>query len=109
MKHIVLLGDSIFDNAAYVEGGPDVITQLNPFCPKAGKQLCWPLMEAFQLTLLGKFARFLNWQRIWSSVLGETMGLPGRMFFNGQQPQWPEQSNNWQRFGPSSRTSIARC
>ena len=28
MKHIVLLGDSIFDNAAYVNGGPDVIRQL---------------------------------------------------------------------------------
>jgi len=25
MKHIVLLGDSIFDNAAYVAGGPEVI------------------------------------------------------------------------------------
>jgi lysophospholipase L1-like esterase len=28
MKHIVLLGDSIFDNGAYVNGGPDVIKQL---------------------------------------------------------------------------------
>lgn len=28
MKHIVLLGDSILDNAAYVGGGPDVRTQL---------------------------------------------------------------------------------
>ncbi|HSE83871.1 MAG TPA: SGNH/GDSL hydrolase family protein [Thermodesulfobacteriota bacterium] len=28
MKHIALLGDSIFDNAAYVGGGPDVRTQL---------------------------------------------------------------------------------
>ncbi|WP_461190190.1 SGNH/GDSL hydrolase family protein [Arthrobacter sp. Z4-13] len=26
--HVVLLGDSIFDNAAYVDGGPDVISQL---------------------------------------------------------------------------------
>ena len=25
MAHLVLLGDSIFDNAAYVEGGPAVI------------------------------------------------------------------------------------
>jgi hypothetical protein len=30
MKHIVLLGDSIFDNGAYVNGGPDVVTQLKP-------------------------------------------------------------------------------
>ncbi|WP_247895225.1 SGNH/GDSL hydrolase family protein [Azospirillum brasilense] len=28
MPHIVLLGDSIFDNSAYVEGGPDVAAQL---------------------------------------------------------------------------------
>ena len=28
MPHLVLLGDSIFDNAAYTAGGPDVVTQL---------------------------------------------------------------------------------
>jgi hypothetical protein len=33
MKNIVLLGDSIFDNAAYVHGGPDVIRQLNTIVP----------------------------------------------------------------------------
>jgi hypothetical protein len=27
MSHVVLLGDSIFDNAAYVPGGPDVVRQ----------------------------------------------------------------------------------
>jgi hypothetical protein len=41
MKHIVLLGDSIFDNAAYVNGGPDVI-----------KQLRSPLPQGWQATLL---------------------------------------------------------
>lgn len=30
---MVLLGDSIFDNAAYVPGGPDVITQLAAILP----------------------------------------------------------------------------
>lgn len=34
MKHIVLLGDSIFDNAAYVKGGPDVIGQLQAKLPQ---------------------------------------------------------------------------
>ena len=29
MNHVILLGDSIFDNRAYVEPGPDVITQLH--------------------------------------------------------------------------------
>jgi hypothetical protein len=33
MKHLVLLGDSIFDNAAYVNGGPDVIQQLRSILP----------------------------------------------------------------------------
>lgn len=33
MKHIVLLGDSIFDNAAYVDGGLDVITHLRNRTP----------------------------------------------------------------------------
>ena len=28
MKHVVLLGDSIFDNKAYINGGLDVIAQL---------------------------------------------------------------------------------
>ena len=33
MSHVVLLGDSIFDNAAYVRGGPDVIRQLRGVLP----------------------------------------------------------------------------
>ena len=34
MPHIVLLGDSIFDNAAYTDGGPDVVTQLRGVLPE---------------------------------------------------------------------------
>jgi hypothetical protein len=33
MSHLILLGDSIFDNAAYTEGGPDVVTQLKDLLP----------------------------------------------------------------------------
>lgn len=33
MSHLILLGDSIFDNAAYTEGGPDVATQLRAALP----------------------------------------------------------------------------
>lgn len=33
MGHVVLLGDSIFDNASYVAGGPDVIKQLEQHLP----------------------------------------------------------------------------
>src|SRR4051812_11199323 len=35
MAHIVLLGDSIFDNAAYVRGGPDVVVQLRALLPES--------------------------------------------------------------------------
>lgn len=31
--HVVLLGDSVFDNAAYVAGGPDVVAQLRRTLP----------------------------------------------------------------------------
>jgi hypothetical protein len=34
MSHVVLLGDSIFDNAAYVRGGPDVVTHLRRLAPE---------------------------------------------------------------------------
>jgi lysophospholipase L1-like esterase len=33
MPHVVLLGDSIFDNKAYTRGGPDVVTQLQGIVP----------------------------------------------------------------------------
>jgi|ERR1700680_4258757 len=33
MAHIVLLGDSIFDNSRYTEGGPDVISQVRQILP----------------------------------------------------------------------------
>jgi len=33
MPHLVLLGDSIFDNAAYTAGGPDVVTQVRGQLP----------------------------------------------------------------------------
>jgi hypothetical protein len=33
MPHLVLLGDSIFDNAAYTSGGPDVVSQVRRMLP----------------------------------------------------------------------------
>jgi lysophospholipase L1-like esterase len=37
MTHIVLLGDSVFDNAAYVRGGADVVTHLRRLMPSDWK------------------------------------------------------------------------
>ena len=34
MSHLVLLGDSIFDNGAYVDGDPAVIDQVRSLLPK---------------------------------------------------------------------------
>ncbi len=33
MPHLVLIGDSIFDNAAYTSGGPDVVSQVRGLLP----------------------------------------------------------------------------
>ncbi|MDP8567076.1 SGNH/GDSL hydrolase family protein [Methylophilus aquaticus] len=33
MPHLILLGDSIFDNGVYVDGGPDVCSQLRDLLP----------------------------------------------------------------------------
>jgi GDSL-like Lipase/Acylhydrolase family len=33
MPHVVLVGDSIFDNAAYTAGGPDVVSQVRGLLP----------------------------------------------------------------------------
>ena len=37
MSHIVLLGDSIFDNAAYVAGAPDVVRQVRQRLPDGSR------------------------------------------------------------------------
>ena len=37
MSHLILLGDSIFDNAAYVGGGPDVVKQVRDRLPPGWK------------------------------------------------------------------------
>jgi hypothetical protein len=35
--HVILLGDSVFDNAAYVAGGPDVVAQLRARLPSGAR------------------------------------------------------------------------
>jgi lysophospholipase L1-like esterase len=37
MPHVILLGDSVFDNAAYVAGGPDVVAHLHKTIPSGWK------------------------------------------------------------------------
>ena len=40
MSHLILLGDSIFDNAADTKGGPDIVMQLNDLLPVGGPPRC---------------------------------------------------------------------
>ena len=37
MGHVILLGDSIFDNAAYVAGEPDVVRQVRQRLPQGSR------------------------------------------------------------------------
>ena len=60
MPHLVLLGDSIFDNAAYTAGGPDVVTQLRAQLP--------PGWSATLAAVDGSQA---------DAVAGQVAGLPG--------------------------------
>lgn len=60
MNHVVLLGDSIFDNAAYTEGGPSVREQVQERLP-----LGW------QVTLLAVDGSFAQ------DVLSQLARLPG--------------------------------
>ncbi|HEX5817428.1 MAG TPA: SGNH/GDSL hydrolase family protein [Gemmatimonadales bacterium] len=55
--HVVLLGDSIFDNAAYTEGGPDVVTQLRGLLPRGWSATLAAVDGAVVSSLAGQLAR----------------------------------------------------
>ena len=56
-RHVVLLGDSIFDNAAYVGGGPDVITQLRAALPRSWRATLCAVDGATTAALPGQLTR----------------------------------------------------
>ena len=55
--HVVLLGDSIFDNAAYTEGGPDVVTQLRGLLPRGWSATLSAVDGAVVSGIAGQLAR----------------------------------------------------
>lgn len=55
--HVVLLGDSVFDNGAYVAGGPDVVTQLRPRLPQGWRATLAALDGAVTADVLRQTAR----------------------------------------------------
>jgi hypothetical protein len=56
-NHIVLLGDSIFDNAAHTRGGPDVVTRLRQFLPPSWEATLCAVDGATTLGLAAQLAR----------------------------------------------------
>jgi hypothetical protein len=57
MGHVVLLGDSIFDNAAYVRGGPDVVRQLRSKLPTDWDSTLLAVDGAVTREVAGQLAR----------------------------------------------------
>ncbi len=57
MNHVVLLGDSIFDNAAYVHGGPDVIAHLKSILPQDWKATLLAADGAISIDVIGQIRK----------------------------------------------------
>ena len=57
MNHVVLLGDSIFDNAAYVYGSPDVITHFNSILPQDWKVTLLAVDGSISTNVIGQIRR----------------------------------------------------
>jgi lysophospholipase L1-like esterase len=56
-RHIVLLGDSIFDNTGYVPGGPDVVNQLRALLPGGWRAT----LNAVDGSVAGDVKRQIGW------------------------------------------------
>ncbi|WP_435417378.1 GDSL-type esterase/lipase family protein [Parerythrobacter aurantius] len=57
MRHVVLCGDSIFDNAAYVEGGPDVAQQLRGTLDSGDKVTLLAVDGSISSQVVGQFEK----------------------------------------------------
>jgi hypothetical protein len=57
MSHVVLMGDSVFDNAAYVAGSPDVVRQLRAILPLGWRASLSALDGAVIADVLQQLAR----------------------------------------------------
>ena len=68
--HVVLLGDSIFDNAAYVAGAPDVVRQLRGALPQGWKAS----LLAVDGAVTGSVARQVSGVPSDASLLGVSVG-----------------------------------
>ena len=55
--HVALLGDSIFDNSAYVQGAPDVVSHLQPLLPEGWRATLYAVDGATTADLETQLAR----------------------------------------------------
>ena len=57
MPHVILVGDSIFDNAAYTEGGPDVVSQVRGLLPPGWEAMLLAVDGAITDDVAGQLGR----------------------------------------------------
>jgi len=60
MTHLVLLGDSIFDNAAYTSGGPDVCSQVKRLLPPSWNATLLAVDGSTTINIPGQMDRLPN-------------------------------------------------
>ena len=75
MAHIVLLGDSIFDNLRYVQPGPDVLAQLRAMLPAGWNASLRAVDGAVINNVEEQLAEHLQTPRTWCLVSAETIYL----------------------------------
>ena len=93
MNHVVLLGDSIFENAAYVHRSPDVITQLNSILPQGWKATLLTVDGSISTDVIGQIRKIPESATHLVVSAGGNDGFPRQISFNDQQPQWPQRLN----------------
>ena len=80
MPHVVLLGDSIFDNSAYTRGGPDVVTQWQDRPVRSSAEVLWALADASE-----QFER--RYRRAVAAVVQKRVPVALCTIYNGYFPE----------------------
>ena len=75
MKHIALLGDSIFDNAVYVNDGPDVAGHLNSMLPPDWKATLLAVDGSVTTDVVAQISRIPESATHWIVSAGGNDGL----------------------------------
>jgi len=76
MAHIILLGDSVFDNLKYVQPEPDVLARLQEILPTGWKATSGLWMDRLPTMWQGNSPICRRILRTWCLVSAETIYLP---------------------------------